>query len=212
MTRGFIGVNLATRRDVELIGFILRFADVSVSSTRLQTKPAQTRNFNVIHLACISGGGMVRNQQRHMRSMCDTHVAWIRCTVYIPFHSKNHCERAKAEVRLERVINLPSTTKATENVPNYGSFLHLTTIKIIWRLIFSVTLQSFNDLERGISPQGVSGPSARTGQSPKDTQFLNLQSSLGLQAFKINTNVKGILKFVDQLGTPRDTGIVRKGL
>jgi len=76
----------------------------------------------------------------------------------------------------------------------------------------SVTLQSFNDLERGVGPQGVSGPSARTAQSPKDTQFLNLQSSLALQVFKINSNVKGILKFVDQLGTPRDTGLVRKGL
>lgn len=76
----------------------------------------------------------------------------------------------------------------------------------------SVTLQSFNDLERGVSPQGISGPSARTAQSPKDAQFINLQSSLALQVFKINANVKGILKFVDQLGTPRDTGLVRKGL
>ena len=75
-----------------------------------------------------------------------------------------------------------------------------------------VTLQSFNDLERGVSPQGASGPSARSAQSPKETQFLNLQSSLALQVFKINSNVKGILKFVDQLGTPRDTGLVRKGL
>jgi hypothetical protein len=76
----------------------------------------------------------------------------------------------------------------------------------------SVSLQSFNDLERGVGAQGVSGPSARTAQSPKDTQFLNLQSSLSLQVFKINANVKGILKLVDQLGTPRDTGVVRKGL
>jgi len=75
-----------------------------------------------------------------------------------------------------------------------------------------VTLQSFNDLERGISPRGVSGPSTRTAQSPKDTQFLNLQSSLALQVFKINSNVKGILKFVDQLGTSQDTGLVCKGL
>ena len=75
--------------------------------------------------------------------------------------------------------------------------------------MLSVTPQSFNDLERGVSPQG---PSARTAQSSKDTQFLNLQSSLALQVFKINSNVKGILKFVDQLGTQRDTGPVRKGL
>jgi len=69
-----------------------------------------------------------------------------------------------------------------------------------------VTLQSFNDLERGVSP------STRTAQSPKDTQFLNLQLSLALQVFKINSDVKGILKFVDQLGTSWDTGLVRKGL
>jgi len=117
---------------------------------------------------------------------------------------------AAAEVSLEAGINLLSTTSGTfqtmvrSYIPQQPGQLY--------QLIFSITLQSFNDLERGVSPQGASGPSARTAQSPKDTHFLNLQSSLALQVFKINSNVKGILKFVDQLGTPRDTGPVRKGL
>jgi len=35
---------------------------------------------------------------------------------------------------------------------------------------------------------------------------------LSIQVFKINANVQGILKLVDQLGTGRDTGSVRKAL
>jgi len=41
---------------------------------------------------------------------------------------------------------------------------------------------------------------------------MKLQSSLSLQVFKINSNVQGILKLVDQLGTGRDSGTVRKSL
>ncbi|KIM24722.1 hypothetical protein M408DRAFT_17544 [Serendipita vermifera MAFF 305830] len=73
---------------------------------------------------------------------------------------------------------------------------------------------SFNDLERGT---GANSGNTRlnqlqASQSPKDTQFLNLQSSLALNVFKINANVQGILKLVDQLGTSRDNGKVRKTL
>lgn len=92
---------------------------------------------------------------------------------------------------------------------------------------------SFQDLEAGLQPSRrtpLGGP-----QSPQDVAFLQLQSSLSLQVFKINANVQGMLKLVDQvrilvlpllcfientdrilglfkLGTGRDTGAVRKGL
>ncbi|KAG8830389.1 hypothetical protein FRC20_008437, partial [Serendipita sp. 405] len=73
---------------------------------------------------------------------------------------------------------------------------------------------SFNDLERGVGAASSNNRLAavRAPQSPKDTQFLNLQSSLALNVFKINANVQGILKLVDQLGTSRDTGGIRKSL
>ncbi|KAG9049213.1 hypothetical protein FS837_010849 [Tulasnella sp. UAMH 9824] len=70
---------------------------------------------------------------------------------------------------------------------------------------------SFQDIERGLSTtQSHSNSGLPT--SPQDVAFRNLQQSLSLQVFKINSNVQGILKLVDQLGTPRDTAAVRKGL
>lgn len=68
---------------------------------------------------------------------------------------------------------------------------------------------SFNDfdVERGASAARSSLPT-----SAEDAQFKNLQQSLSIQVFKINANVQGILKLVDQLGTGRDTGSVRKAL
>ncbi|KAI0275936.1 t-SNARE, partial [Russula aff. rugulosa BPL654] len=49
-------------------------------------------------------------------------------------------------------------------------------------------------------------------QSGEEAAFLNLQSSLSLRVFKINANVQGIFKLVDQLGTPRDSSTLRKSL
>jgi hypothetical protein len=46
----------------------------------------------------------------------------------------------------------------------------------------------------------------------EDSAFLSLQSSLSLQVFKINSNVQGILKLVDQLGTTKDSASLRKSL
>ncbi|KAF8194146.1 t-SNARE, partial [Pholiota molesta] len=40
----------------------------------------------------------------------------------------------------------------------------------------------------------------------------HLQSSLSLQVFKMNANVQGILKLVDQLGTGKDSASLRKSL
>lgn len=70
---------------------------------------------------------------------------------------------------------------------------------------------SFNDfdVERG-NARAAAVSAAPT--SAEDAQFKNLQGSLSIQVFKINANVQGILKLVDQLGTGRDTGAVRKAL
>ncbi|KAJ7872130.1 t-SNARE [Mycena olivaceomarginata] len=73
---------------------------------------------------------------------------------------------------------------------------------------------SFQDIEAGFA----SGPHpARTQpslnpQSREDASFLELQSSLALQVFKMNANVQGILKLVDQLGTSKDSAALRKSL
>ena len=69
---------------------------------------------------------------------------------------------------------------------------------------------SFQDIEAGLT----SPASSRTTvpQSQEESSFLTLQSSLSLQVFKINANVQGILKLVDQLGTGRDSGGLRKSL
>ena len=69
---------------------------------------------------------------------------------------------------------------------------------------------SFQDIEAGLTQRPLS-PSG-VPQSPEETAFVSLQSSLSLQAFKINTNVQGILKLVDQLGTARDSASLRKSL
>ena len=70
---------------------------------------------------------------------------------------------------------------------------------------------SFQDIESG-SSQPPHFSSRDAPQSREDAAFLNLQSSLSLQVFKINANVQGILKLVDQLGTPRDSSSLRKSL
>lgn len=69
---------------------------------------------------------------------------------------------------------------------------------------------SFQDIEAGLTSPASSR--ATIPQSQEESAFLSLQSSLSLQVFKINANVQGILKLVDQLGTNRDSGQLRKSL
>jgi hypothetical protein len=70
---------------------------------------------------------------------------------------------------------------------------------------------SFQDIEAGRAPP--SRPlSSSIPQSREDNAFQNLQSSLSLQVFKMNANVQGILKLVDQLGTGMDSATLRKSL
>ncbi|KAG7439759.1 t-SNARE [Guyanagaster necrorhizus] len=68
---------------------------------------------------------------------------------------------------------------------------------------------SFQDIEAGYSANSSSssGPI-----SSEDAAFMSLQSSLSLQVFKINANIQGIRKLVEQLGTPRDSNVLRKRL
>ncbi|KAJ7238748.1 t-SNARE [Mycena haematopus] len=65
---------------------------------------------------------------------------------------------------------------------------------------------SFQDVEAGISPRSMSP------QFREEAAFLELQSSLSLQVFKINSNVQGIRKLVEQLGTGKDSTSLRKSL
>jgi hypothetical protein len=71
------------------------------------------------------------------------------------------------------------------------------------------TAMSFQDVEAGLS--NIESP-VRNTQSPEEAAFANLQSSLSMQVFKIDNNVRGILKLVDQLGTQRDSPALRKSL
>ncbi|KAJ6541598.1 t-SNARE [Mycena capillaripes] len=65
---------------------------------------------------------------------------------------------------------------------------------------------SFQDIEAGLAPRSFSP------QSREESAFLELQSSLSLQVFKINSNVQGIRKLVEQLGTVKDSAALRKSL
>lgn len=72
---------------------------------------------------------------------------------------------------------------------------------------------SFQDIEAGFGPGASNNNiSLATPESPEDAAFRSLQSSLSLQMLKMNANVQGILKLVDQLGTGRDSATLRKSL
>ena len=70
---------------------------------------------------------------------------------------------------------------------------------------------SFQDIETGLA-QPPRSPSSNVPQSREEAAFQSLQSSLSIQVFKMNSNVQGILKLVDQLGTAKDNGAIRKAL
>ncbi|KAF8627433.1 hypothetical protein AX17_006247 [Amanita inopinata Kibby_2008] len=69
---------------------------------------------------------------------------------------------------------------------------------------------SFQDIETGLL--NANNASSQAPQSREDAAFLTLQQSLSLQVFKMNANVQGILKLVDQLGTAKDSAALRKSL
>ncbi|KAM6494313.1 t-SNARE [Amanita muscaria] len=69
---------------------------------------------------------------------------------------------------------------------------------------------SFQDIETGLL--NTTSSFSPTPQSREDAAFLTLQQSLSLQVFKMNANVQGMLKLVDQLGTAKDSASLRKSL
>ncbi|PPQ82136.1 hypothetical protein CVT26_009085 [Gymnopilus dilepis] len=71
---------------------------------------------------------------------------------------------------------------------------------------------SFQDIEAGYGGHPSRSPSSSNPQSREDTAFQSLQQSLSLQVFKMNANVQGMLKLVDQLGTGKDSAALRKSL
>ena len=71
---------------------------------------------------------------------------------------------------------------------------------------------SFQDIEAGRVAHPSRTPSLSISQSREDNAFQSVQSSLSLQVFKMNANIQGILKLVDQLGTGMDSANLRKSL
>lgn len=74
---------------------------------------------------------------------------------------------------------------------------------------------SFQDIEAGRvpNPQFSSSSSPLSGEAQsKDVTFQSLQAKLSMQVFKMNANVQGMLRLVDQLGTQRDSATLRKTL
>ncbi|OJA14135.1 hypothetical protein AZE42_06717 [Rhizopogon vesiculosus] len=77
-------------------------------------------------------------------------------------------------------------------------------------LHFLRVIMSFQDIEAGVARPAHSN--SILSQPNEDSAFLSAQSTLSLQVFKINSNVQGILKLVDQLGTVKDSATLRKSL
>ncbi|KAF7318596.1 t-SNARE coiled-coil-like proteiny domain-containing protein [Mycena chlorophos] len=69
---------------------------------------------------------------------------------------------------------------------------------------------SFQDIEAsaGLQPS----PRASAPTNAQETAFVELQSSLSLQVFKVTANTEGIRNLVEQLGTGRDSAVLRKSL
>jgi hypothetical protein len=64
-------------------------------------------------------------------------------------------------------------------------------------------------MRRGYAPHASSNAIL---QSQEESAFQTLQSSLSLQVLKINMNVQGIMKLVDQLGMGKESASLKKSL
>lgn len=77
---------------------------------------------------------------------------------------------------------------------------------------------SFNDLERGEGPgpNGGRGSPSHDGPSShvldEDHGFSKLKDSVSIQIFKIQSNVQGIQRLIDKLGTGSDNAALRTSL
>ncbi|GAA99173.1 uncharacterized protein L969DRAFT_378868 [Mixia osmundae IAM 14324] len=71
---------------------------------------------------------------------------------------------------------------------------------------------SFNDLERGQTGQRSTNNFSHDDDSETSNAFRSLANKLSLQIFKITSNVTGINKLVELLGSTRDTSDLRTKL
>ncbi|KAH9823547.1 t-SNARE [Melampsora americana] len=72
---------------------------------------------------------------------------------------------------------------------------------------------SFNDLERGLNEHAPLAKDSPFSQDPeRDRRFQALATKVSTHIFRINSNVSGLQKFIDLLGSSRDTADIRKKL
>ncbi|KAG0140154.1 hypothetical protein CROQUDRAFT_53693 [Cronartium quercuum f. sp. fusiforme G11] len=72
---------------------------------------------------------------------------------------------------------------------------------------------SFNDLERGLNEHAPLARDSPFSQDPeRDHRFQALATKVSTHIFRINSNVSGLQKFIDLLGSSRDTADIRKKL
>ncbi|EGG01225.1 uncharacterized protein MELLADRAFT_92662 [Melampsora larici-populina 98AG31] len=72
---------------------------------------------------------------------------------------------------------------------------------------------SFNDLERGLNEHAPLARDSPFSQDPeRDRKFQALATKVSTHIFRINSNVSGLQKFIDLLGSSRDTADIRKKL
>ena len=101
-----------------------------------------------------------------------------------------------------------SCIKHSRSLPSAHSFISVPQLRTINS---SDKSMSFADIETGLA-QAPHAPSSSTPISREDAAFQSLQSSLAMQVFKINANVRGMLELVEKLGTAKDSEQVRTGL
>ncbi|KAA1129976.1 hypothetical protein PGTUg99_004882 [Puccinia graminis f. sp. tritici] len=71
---------------------------------------------------------------------------------------------------------------------------------------------SFNDLERGLNERAPLARDPLPGEPVVDREFQNLANKVSTHIFRINSNVSGLQKLIDLLGSSRDTSDIRKKL
>ncbi|CAH7688059.1 t-SNARE [Phakopsora pachyrhizi] len=71
---------------------------------------------------------------------------------------------------------------------------------------------SFNDLERGLNERAPLARDLTHSDRTIDRDFQNLTTKVSTHIFRINSNVSGLQKLIDILGSSRDTSDIRKKL
>ncbi|POW13702.1 hypothetical protein PSHT_07637 [Puccinia striiformis] len=68
---------------------------------------------------------------------------------------------------------------------------------------------SFNDLERGLNERAPLARDPLPGEPVVDREFQNLANKVSTHIFRINSNVSGLQKLIDLLGSSRDTSDIQ---